>query len=363
MLPIYGIIGCGGIAKFHLEGLKKAGANVACVSDVDEQAALPYVNEFGAKYYPDYRRMITDPDITAVYVLASGKLHRQMCIEALNAGKDVICEKTMTNGVAEAAQVMKAVQESGRIFFTAYMKRFFPATQKALELLPSIGRVFSAHIRSYQPWKEDYFTMESASDSDFSQVYASYGGAILKCAGSHMLDLMMCFMGRPQAVSANMDYIKGTRFDRKASALFDFKEGATALFEAAAHPYGKIGYERNGWDEQMEINGSRGKLLINTVLWDHPENNGALLVHYDNESATSTEYRFDAVNPFDIETVYYKNCLEDRNQGNPDVIDGFNVDAVIETMVQSACEKQRIEIDWDALEKLHLKENQENAYT
>ena len=129
----------------------------------------------------------------------------------------------------------------------------------------------------------------------------NYGGAILKCAGSHMLDMTMCFLGRPEYVYAKTDYVDGTDFDRKVTAILEFDKGITATFETVAHQLSKIGYERNSWDEKIEINGANGRIEIFTVMWDHLENNGALLVHYNNETGTSTEYRFAPVNPFDIE--------------------------------------------------------------
>ena len=133
---------------------------------------------------------------------------------------------------------------------------------------------------------------------------ARYGGAVIKCAASHMIDMTLHFLGRPRSLYAHVDYIPGTDFDRKATALFEYEDGLVVSFEAATHPLKRIGYERNSWDEFIQINGVNGRLDIDTVMWDHPEHNAALLVHYDNGKGISTEYRFDAVNPFDVEMAY-----------------------------------------------------------
>ncbi len=343
MKPKWGIIGCGGISRFHFAGLEKVGADVHYIADLDSDAAAPYVHKFGAKFTTDYQDLLADPEVTVVSVLTNSKYHREICLAALQAGKDVICEKTMTENAAEAAAVVRAVQCSDSLFFTAFMKRFFPASQKARELLPALGRLFSAQVRTYQPWG-NYYEMDAADVP--SWVFDKYGGAVMKCAASHLIDLTFSLLGRPESLYANVDYIPASNFDRKVTALFEYSGGLVASFEAAVHPLQRIGYERNAWDEHIQINGVNGRLDIYTVEWDHPEENPALLVHYDNETETSTEYRFPAVNPFDIEIAFFSEKLSRREQVRPDVVDGFNVDYMIEMMAESHRQKSALKLDW-----------------
>jgi predicted dehydrogenase len=266
-----------------------------------------------------------------------------MCLAALEAGKDVVCEKTMTENASEAADLVRAVKNSTSLFFTAFMKRFFPATKKARELLPALGRLFSAQIRTYQPWGNYY---EMSTEEIPAWVFDKYGGAVMKCAASHLLDLTFSLLGRPESLYAYVDYIPESNFDRKVTALFEYQQGMVASFEAAVHPLQRIGYERNAWDEHIQINGVKGRLDLYFVQWDFPEHNPALLIHYDNETETSTEYRFPAVNPFDIEMAELASALDHREQIHPDVIDGFNVDYMIEMMAKSHQEKLSLKLDW-----------------
>lgn len=346
MKPKFGIVGCGNISKFHFNGLEKAGAEIVHIADINETAARPWVDKFGAKFSTNYDDLINDPDVTVVSILTGSKFHIDIAMKAIKAGKDIICEKTMMDNAEEAEEVARAVADSGTLFFSAFMKRFLPATIKAKELLPSLGRIFSAQVRTYQSWGNFY---EADDAGDFGFVLGTYGGAVTKCAGSHMLDMMLFLLGRPDSLYANIDYIPGTKFDRKSTALFEYANGMNVSFEAATHPLKKIGYEKNSWDEFIQINGVNGRLDLYTVMWDQPENNAALLVHYDNETETSTEYRFDAVNPFDVEMQYIADCLEKRVQGEPRVIDGFNTDTLIETMTISSQKRASIEIDWKGL--------------
>jgi len=343
MRPKWGIVGCGNIARFHFAGLAKAGAPIVYIADLDPQAAQPYIEATGARFSTDYHDLLADPEVTVVSVLTHSRHHTRICLDALRAGKDVICEKTMAENADQAAEIVQAVRQSGQLFYAAYMKRFFPATFKARELLPSLGRLFSAQVRTYQDWG-NYYEMDATQLPDW--VMTRYGGAVMKCAASHLIDLTLSLLGRPQRLYAHVDYVPGSDFDRKATALLEYDGGLVASLEAAIHPLKRIGYERNAWDEWLQINGVNGRLDLYIVRWDRPENNAALLVHYDNERETSTEYRFEAVNPFDVEIAYFCRCLERREQGRPNVVDGFNVDTIIETMAESSRRKAAIKLDW-----------------
>ncbi len=345
--PKFGIIGCGNIARFHFEGLRKAGAEVVHVVDRREDVADRYVKEFGAKFSTDYRALLRNPEVSVVTILTSSQYHYPMAMEALAAGKDVVCEKTMMDCADEAEAVAKRAAETGQLFFTAYMKRFFPAAIKAKELVPRLGTLFSAQVRAYQQWGNYYDIEPGAAVS--TMPLDNYGGAIIKCAGSHMIDMTLYLLGRPASVYAHVDYVPGTAFDRKATALLEYDCGLAVSLEAATHPLKRIGYERNSWDEFIQINGVNGRLELFTVKWDEPENNPALLIHYDNETETTTEHRFGCVNPFDVEMEYMVRCLQDRVQGSPSAVDGFNVDLVIESMVESSKRRAPLTFDWRGL--------------
>jgi predicted dehydrogenase len=342
MEPAIGVIGCGNISRFHFQGLKKTGAHVVHIADMNEKAAEPYVKETGARFSKDYHDVLRDGEVDTVFVLTNAKTHLPFCTEALKAGKNVVCEKTMTNNEKEARELVRAVESSGKIFFTAFMKRFFSAAKKAKELIPSLGHILGAQVRAYQNWGIDVYGMKDISP--YLSILDSYGGAVLKCAGSHMLDMTAFLLGKPSGLSAYVDFFPDTNFDRKATVLFDYPGGAAVQFETAIHTLTKVGYERNSWDEWIKIEGTEGRLALYTVMWDHPENNGPLLLHYDNRTESRTEFRFSAENPFDAEVAYIMECLRNGRQGKPDVNDGFLVDCMIDSIFMSAREKRRVSL-------------------
>ena len=147
-----GIIGCGGISRFHYEGYEKAGARIAHVCDIRREAAEVVGARYGAKVSTDYREVLANPEVQLVSVLTIASTHKEICLDALAAGKGVVCEKTLADNPADAAEIARAAEQAGVFCATAYMKRYFPASQKAKELLAGLGPIISIYARSWQPW-------------------------------------------------------------------------------------------------------------------------------------------------------------------------------------------------------------------
>ncbi len=335
-----GIIGCGGISRFHHEGYAKAGAQIVHVADARREAAEAVAARYGARASTDYCAVLDDPQVQLVSVLLPSSLHGQVCLAAIQAGKGVVCEKTLTDDAAESARVAQAAEKSGTFFMTAYMKRSFPAAQQARRLLDDMGEVVSLYARTWQPfdvlWDE---TLPADYTTHPSGVVRSYGGGVLVCGGSHILDLIHWFAGRPTQVSGQMRSREGLDFDVQANAMLWLPGGGIAHFEALWHPHRFAGYERNGWDERFEINTPRGRLDFYTVKWDQPEKNGALLVHQDAQTGRTTEYRYPALNPFHIEMAEVLRRFEAGEPGTPSAWDGYVVDELIATVTASAQQK------------------------
>ena len=95
-----GIIGCGGIANGkHMPALKKIEeAEMVAFCDIIEERAVKAAKEFGvegAKVYTDYRELLEDESIESVHVCTPNRSHSFITVDALEAGKHVMCEKPM----------------------------------------------------------------------------------------------------------------------------------------------------------------------------------------------------------------------------------------------------------------------------
>lgn len=345
-----GVIGCGNIVKFHFSGLEKAGAHVKWICDLNEEAARPWVEHFGARYTADYGDLIADPELDLVDVTAISTVHKPMCLAAIDAGKAVICEKTLAENADDALEIVQRAEEKQTIFYTSYMKRFIPAVQKARELLPSLGRIVSTHIRAYQNWG-DLWTKMPASGVAYtppggtSEVRAKYGGGILVCGGSHILDLVGFLLGRPHRLYGTMEIPEGRDYDVQAAALLETANGIVH-YEALTHPLNRIGFLRDGWDERIEINGLNGRLDVYSSAWHEVETKASLLVHYDNETGNAQEYRYAPASTFDRAIAFFCRQIEAGEQGEQSRLTGYDVDELISHIGKSAATGQAVDVNW-----------------
>ena len=124
-----GIIGCGGIAiGKHMPSLAKV-ENCEMVAFCDiiprraEKAAAKYGKE-GAKVFTDYKELLAVEDIDVVHVCTPNRSHSFITVDALEAGKHVMCEKPMAINSAEALKMVEAAKRTGKKLTIGYQSRF-----------------------------------------------------------------------------------------------------------------------------------------------------------------------------------------------------------------------------------------------
>lgn len=344
------VVGCGGISRFHFPGLEKAGAEIKWLCDINPKAAEPWAAKYGSRVTSDFRDAVGDPEVDLIDITAIAPVHKPVCLAAIAAKKAVVCEKTLAVNAADAWEIVQAARKGGTIFYTSYMKRFIPAVEKAKELLPSLGRVITTHIRAHQCWGDLWSANPETGHAHtpaggHSAIFAKYGGGILVCGGSHILDLTLHLVGRPHRLHAVQVTPPDRDYDLLATALMETANGVVHL-ETVAHPLKRIGAWRDGWDERFEITGTQGRLELFSAAWDKPDLLGSYLVHYDQRTQQATEYRFAPVSPFERAIAFYcKNVAEGR-QGEQSALTGYEVDELIEHIGVSARQGRSVEVAW-----------------
>lgn len=126
-----GVIGCGGIANTkHMPAEKRnPAAELVAFCDVVEERAVKAREDFGTPecaVYTDYRQLLQDKSIDAVLVLTPNNVHCRITVDALDAGKHVLCEKPMAMNYAEAKEMLAARDRSGKVLTIGYQNRFRP---------------------------------------------------------------------------------------------------------------------------------------------------------------------------------------------------------------------------------------------
>ena len=194
-----GIVGCGGIANAkHLPSMRKCGLyEVAAFCDIIPERAEKSRQEFGcggAKVFTDYRELIRE-DLDVVYVTTPNRSHAEISIAAMEAGKDVMCEKPMARSYREAREMLEAVKRTGRILNIAYQNRYRPDSAYLKELCRNgeLGEIYfaKAHAlrrRAVPTW--GVFLNEEEQ-----------GGGPLIDIGTHALDLTLWMMDNYEPAS------------------------------------------------------------------------------------------------------------------------------------------------------------------
>lgn len=123
-----GIIGCGGIANSkHLPAIKKQGKiDMVAFCDIVEERAVKAKAEYGtedAQVFTDYKELLK-LDLDAVYVTTPNREHSFISIDAMKAGKNVMCEKPMAKTAAQAKEMLDTAKETGKILTIGYQNRY-----------------------------------------------------------------------------------------------------------------------------------------------------------------------------------------------------------------------------------------------
>src|SRR5713101_214839 len=129
-----GVIGVGGIAGTHFPGWKQSPhAEIAAMSDVSAEALNRVAEAQGVKRrYEKPEELIANPEIDIVDICTPNMYHAPLAVAALEAGKNVICEKPLAPTPAAIQNMISARNKSGKLLMTAQHFRF-QGTSKALK--------------------------------------------------------------------------------------------------------------------------------------------------------------------------------------------------------------------------------------
>ncbi|KAH6900156.1 hypothetical protein B0T10DRAFT_503717 [Thelonectria olida] len=154
----WGILATGGIAEHFSKDLLADPALrdvhdvrhdiVAVASSTSAERAADFIKKIdgpsSAKTYGSYAELVADSDIDIIYVATPHSHHFQNAMLAIQAGKNVLCEKALTVTAAQTKKLIEAAKEKNVFFMEAVWIRYFPLSIKVRELIKSgaIGNVY-----------------------------------------------------------------------------------------------------------------------------------------------------------------------------------------------------------------------------
>ena len=154
----FAILGPGGRAQAHIGVLlamknEEKPVDIIAVADVYETNREKAKKRTGCKQAEvDYRKVLDNKDVDAVVIGTPDHWHARMSIDAMEAGKDVYCEKPMTHTIDEARRVSETVRKTKQIFTVGVQSTADPKWKKANELITAgkIGHIMQAQTQYYR---------------------------------------------------------------------------------------------------------------------------------------------------------------------------------------------------------------------
>src|SRR5258708_3232600 len=133
----WGIIGPGSIAKSFCKGVAVLPDHeVAAVGSRTQHRAHDFAGQFRIpRRYGSYQALVEDPDLDAIYVSTPHPFHKENSLQALNAGKAVLCEKPFTINERELQELIDVARAKKLFLMEAMWTRFFPLMYRVRELL------------------------------------------------------------------------------------------------------------------------------------------------------------------------------------------------------------------------------------
>lgn len=245
-----GIIGCGGIANAkHMPTIAKMpDLEMVAFCDVILERAQEAAKKYGtpdAKCYTDYKELLADPEINNVRVLTQNRLHCQIAVDALKAGKHVLVEKPLCITPEEAKEMLAARDASGKILAVGYQFKFSDAAQyvRAETMKGNFGDIYFGKCRALRRRGVPTWGV-------FTQKKEQGAGPLFDIA-THALDMMLYVMNNYEphmVVGTTYDKMKDQpqcanpfgewdveKFDVETSAFafLTMKNGATIILECS----------------------------------------------------------------------------------------------------------------------------------
>jgi dihydrodiol dehydrogenase / D-xylose 1-dehydrogenase (NADP) len=285
----WGILGTGYIARKFAEALSVIpDADLVAVGSRTQNSADAFAKEYHVPaIYSSYQAVLEDPTVDVVYIATVNNCHRDNCLEAIQVGKPILCEKPFMVNSNEAEQVIAFAKERKVFLMEALWTRFIPAFKNARRLWEDgvIGEVQTA-------MSEFGFVCErDMSNPLYNPALA--GGSFLD-VGAYPLSLAHIVFGEPDSV-AGLAMIGPTGVDEQAGMLFGYRTGQLA-----------VGYSSFKVDSPREatVVGTKGFIRIHSPFYCP----SAFTLQLNGQEPQTFEFPYEG-NGWNYEAVEVMECL------------------------------------------------------
>ena len=247
------VIGYGGQGAWHCAQIAKSDVCVLAgtydIREVRRQAA----EKNGVKVYDSNEAIFADPEVDAVVIAVPNDAHKALVIEALESGKNVICEKPVEMSCAALDEMIAAAERTGK-FFTVHQNRRWDVDFLAMKQLAQsgeIGRVLNVESRIHG---------SRGITSDW-RCEKAHGGGMLLDWGVHLIDqVLQIFTEKITKVYCTFSHITNQEVDDGFKMELYFADGATAHVEVGTYNFIAL--------PRFYMQAEKGSAIIDD--WRHP---------------------------------------------------------------------------------------------
>jgi len=251
----WGLIGCGDIATKRIAPALRdlPGCELVAVSRNRPEWAGRFAEQFGAgRWYADWRELVADPEIDAVYVATPVFLHAEQTIRAAENGKHVICEKPMAMDLDQCDRMMAACRNQGVKLGIAYYRHFYPVVKRMREIIQSgeIGKPIVAQINAFER-----FNPMPGDPRHWFLAREQAGGGPMFDFGCHRVEVFLHLLGKVTRVRSSLGRVLFEReVEDTAVALLEMESSARAVLS--------VTHATVESQDTLDIFGSEGSLHV-----------------------------------------------------------------------------------------------------
>jgi predicted dehydrogenase len=243
------VIGTGNIGRLHANCYRdNASTQLVAVCDVIPEKARAFAEEYGAKDFTSVSEMLASEEIDAVSVatggVENGSHHFEPVMQALEAGKAVLCEKPISNDIEEARQMAKKAREKNLPFGINLNHRFTPAAAR-LKKFQEDGALGEVLFLNMALW------FSGGDPLPYHHIRALH---------PHSIDVMRFFGGDIKRVQCFM-----TRSKEKQQSWSTLSLNVQFASGAVGHLTGSHDMSWNHPIERCEVGGGRARAVIENV--------------------------------------------------------------------------------------------------
>ena len=260
-----GIIGCGKIAQVrHIpEYADHPEAKLLGFYDINQQRAAALAEQYGGTAYATVEELLKNPEIQAVSICAANFAHAELTIAALNAGKDVLCEKPMAITLAECEAMVEAADKNGKFLMIGHNQRLAKAHSMARKLIVDglIGDIITFRTTFGHGGPETWSVDPGLNTWFFDKNRAAMGA--MADLGIHKTDLIQYLTGQ-QVVRTTARVTTLDKRDAQGN-LISVDDNAVCIYEMSG---GAMGTMTASWtyygaeDNSTILYGTKGIMRI-----------------------------------------------------------------------------------------------------